>query len=715
MATGMVRALWLVLATGLAIGSGQRVLAQVAAPTPKPPETVIKVSVKLVQVDATVTDEKGHAVRDLQAQDFEILQDGKPQVITNFSYVNPPVNTRPGARADIPSGNPNKVRFQDIHRTVALVVDDLGLSFESTVRTRMALLHYVDTELQPGDLAAVVCTGSGVGALQQFTTDRRLLRAAIDHIRFNPIGGGSQGAFAPLESHLTNFPDGVNLASGQGGRRPGTGPGGIGNGNGDEWRQTFVAGSLGAIRYIVEGLHELPGRKMMVLFSENTQVFFNGQNSERVREALRVLVDAANRSAVVIYAIDPGGLRTTALTAGDDTARTDPIALLGIASARSNQEFDSQEGMRELTQATGGLFLHGNNYIDEMLQHAMEDAAGYYLIGYRPDAATFDSKTGKPQFHSLKVKLLRPGYKVRSRSGFFGVEDGERPSNTGTPREQLLKAMVSPFSSGDVHVRLTALFNVDEKAGPVLNSMLYIDAHELQFVHQPDGKRKATFDAVAVTFDENGAAADSSERTFEVQAKDDEQYEKLLKTGVVFLVQHPAKKPGPYQMRVAVRDSGSGSIGSANEFIEVPDLHHGRLAVSSITLTTGAGLTEQGELASDSSGQVRAYTPAVRAFKPGEAVVYVYQVLNAHPGENKQGSVEAQVRLFRNGEPIFTGTPAAPVTAGSSTAARMVCGGAIQLGQKMTPGDYVLQIAVTDKLAKEKHGLVTQAVDFEVQ
>jgi hypothetical protein len=203
MATGMVRALWLVLATGLAIGSGQRVLAQVAAPTPKPPETVIKVSVKLVQVDATVTDEKGHSVRDLQAQDFEILQDGKPQVITNFSYVNPPVNTRPGARADIPSGNPNKVRFQDIHRTVALVVDDLGLSFESTVRTRMALLHYVDTELQPGDLAAVVCTGSGVGALQQFTTDRRLLRAAIDHIRFNPMGGGPAGCVraAGVASH----------------------------------------------------------------------------------------------------------------------------------------------------------------------------------------------------------------------------------------------------------------------------------------------------------------------------------------------------------------------------------------------------------------------------------------------------------------------------------------------------------------------------------
>jgi VWFA-related protein len=669
------------------------------------PGTVIKVSVKLVQVDATVTDEKGQQVRDLRPQDFEILQDGKPQVITNFSYISPPEKMHSVGHTNGPSGDPNIVRFQDIHRTIALVVDDLGLDFESAVRTRSALKHYVDTELQAGDLVAVVRTGSGVGALQQFTTDRHILDAAVDRVRYNPIGGGPQGAFAPIESHLTNVRDGVNPSGGQGG---------LVNPQ-DEWHQTFIAGSLGAVRYVVEGLRDLPGRKTLVLFSENTQMFFNGEPSQRVRDALKKLVDEANRSAVVVYAIDPGGLRYTGLTAVDDTARSDPQSLLTTDLARSNREYESREGMRQLAEETGGLFLHNGNDLEQELRKAIDDAGGYYLLGYRPEAKTFDARTGEPQFHRLRVRVRRPGLRVRSRSGFLGVEDGDKPQSGGTPRQQLLRALVSPFSSGDVHVRLTALFNMDERKGPVLDSMLYVDAHELHFTRTPDGGQLATFTAVAVTFDENGLPADSSERTFSVRAKDDEKYRELLKVGLVYVLQHPVKKPGPYQMRVAIRDESSRAIGSASQFIEVPDVHHGKLAVSSILLTTGDGLTGDGEQVKDASGQLQSYTPALRAFKPGQPVVYVYQILNAHATSTKQTELEAQVRLFRNGEPIFSGVPATPVMQDASTPARLVCGGAIQLGAKMSPGDYVLEVAVTDKLAKGKYSLVKQAIDFEVQ
>ena len=264
-------------------------------------------------------------------------------------------------------------------------------------------------------------------------------------------------------------------------------------------------------------------------------------------------------------------------------------------------------------------------------------------------------------------------------------------------------------------MRLTALFNMDERKGPVLDSMLYVDAHELHFTRTPDGGQLATFTAVAVTFDENGLPADSSERTFSVRAKDDEKYRELLKVGLVYVLQHPVKKPGPYQMRVAIRDESSRAIGSASQFIEVPDVHHGKLAVSSILLTTGDGLTGDGEQVKDASGQLQSYTPALRAFKPGQPVVYVYQILNAHATSTKQTELEAQVRLFRNGEPIFSGVPATPVMQDASTPARLVCGGAIQLGAKMSPGDYVLEVAVTDKLAKGKYSLVKQAIDFEVQ
>ena len=66
---------------------------------------------------------------------------------------------------------------------LAIVVDDLGLSHESTAYVRMMLTRYVDTKIAPGDLVAIIRTAGGVGTLQQFTTDRRLLHAAIDRVR----------------------------------------------------------------------------------------------------------------------------------------------------------------------------------------------------------------------------------------------------------------------------------------------------------------------------------------------------------------------------------------------------------------------------------------------------------------------------------------------------------------------------------------------------
>src|SRR5687767_5307097 len=104
---------------------------------PSPP--VIRINVNLVQVDAVVTDSKGNPVTNLKAEDFEIFQDGKPQVITNFEFVDVRSGVRAvPARGPAPRGNAPGVpppptrglRPQQIRRTIAIVVDDLGLSFD---------------------------------------------------------------------------------------------------------------------------------------------------------------------------------------------------------------------------------------------------------------------------------------------------------------------------------------------------------------------------------------------------------------------------------------------------------------------------------------------------------------------------------------------------------------------------------------------------------
>jgi VWFA-related protein len=674
----------------------------------QPSDMVIRINVNLVQVDAVVVDAKDQPVTDLKKEDFIVLQDGKPQAITNFSFV----NTKEGvvrtttAKAAAPAKGvppppppPMASRPKQIRRTVALVVDDLGLSFDSIARVRQSLKKYVDQEMQPNDLVAVIRTGAGMGSLQQFTSDKRMLYAAIDHVKYNAFGRVGISSFAPLQAVDASGIDTTNADN--------------------EREQIFSAGTMGAIQYVVEGLKELPGRKSVVLFSENLKLMYNGEQSQRVQDSIRRLGDAANRASVVIYSIDPRGLVYTGLTAADNTNGRTPEQISQIGMQRSQDMFDSQEGMVTLARETGGLFMQNTNDISGALTKVMADGNGYYLIGYHPDASTFDVKTGQPKFHSLAVRVKRPGLHVRYRSGFFGTSDRETAPVPRTRNAQIAHALASPFGTGALHLRLTSLFSHAAKNGPYINSLLYFDPRELQFTDEPDDWHKAVIDVVCMTFGDTGQSVDTTDKTWTIRLKGD-TYRNVLKQGMVYSVHVAVKKPGAYQMRVVMRDATSEMIGSASQFIDVPDINKGRLALSGIVLRaevpqakTPAGPDHpEGEQPTDIDPQG---TPAVRIFKPGTAIAYGYQILNAQADSAKQPELEVQTRLFRDGNQVYAGKPTPLPVSGQEDPKRLIGGGRMQLGGKITPGDYVLQVIVTDKLAKEKFRVATQSMDFEIK
>src|SRR6476469_7899359 len=187
-------------------------------PQPTPPQTepqqssrsndddVVRITTNLVQLDAVVTDKNGNLVKDLRADEVQIFEDGRQQKITNFSLVNVESPTPATAVAPKDKSAPplpaTRLHPEDVRRTIALVVDDLGLSFESTYYTRRALKKFVVEQMQPGDLVAIIRTSGGIGALQQFTADKRQLYAAIERLKWFVNGRSSVGAFAPMEGKL---------------------------------------------------------------------------------------------------------------------------------------------------------------------------------------------------------------------------------------------------------------------------------------------------------------------------------------------------------------------------------------------------------------------------------------------------------------------------------------------------------------------------------
>lgn len=703
--------LLIVLFSALCLGA-QIPRPSASPPTPAEDADVVKITTSLIQVDVTVTDSRGNIIRDLRPEEIEIYENGKKQKISNLSFVS---NVRETAEQEAPVNRtaPNvpvaPLRQEQVRRTVALVVDDLTLSFESTYYVRRALKKYVDEQMREGDLVAIIRTGAGIGALQQFTSDKRMLYAAIEKIRWNPNGTGRIGAFAPLEAKPPTEPTpepepGERTAEGQ-------------QREFDDFRSNyFVTGTLGAVNYVVRGMAELPGRKSIMLLSDGFRMFNRDASgtveTSRIMESLRRLVDQANRSSVVIYTLDPRGLQVTGLTAADNTSGRSMEEIREAESERGNELSETQDGLRYLARQTGGFAFINNNDLSGGIRRVLDDQS-YYLVAYEPEEETFDPKTRR--FNRLDVRVLRKGARTRYRSGFFGVSDDAVTAANRSSRGDIMHAITSPFAVNEVNVRLNSLFGVHPKAGSHLRSLLHVPATDITFADGPNESKIAKFDVVAVAFGDNGIPVDSLARSYTLTVEK-KKYESLSKTGFVYDFAFPIKKPGAYQLRIAIKDNATNRIGSASQFVDVPNLKKNRLTL------TGAGL----ENISMQLWEKRAANPnltdtgdtdplmdtSLRRFKRGTILSFALSVYNAKTGSGGV-ALSSQVRLFRDGAVVYEG-PLRPFTPTAAPDGSSVFMSSLSLAASMATGDYALQVEITDNNAKGKYKTATQFIQFEI-
>ncbi len=266
-----------------------------------------------------------------------------------------------------------------------------------------------------------------------------------------------------------------------------------------------------------------------------------------------------------------------------------------------------------------------------------------------------------------------------------------------------------------------------------MRSLVHIEARDLTFTEEADGWHKAVFDILAVTFGDNGTIVDELSRTHTVRIRG-ESYRRALEDGLVFILTVPVKKPGAYQLRTALRDVSSERVGSASQFIEVPNIGKNRLTLSGIIVSGSDPAVKRGATANKDNESSTAATPdaqankeeestnsdpqagpAVRRFRRGMVLGYGYAVYNATLDKGSaRPQIQIQMRLFRDGKEVFTGR-VQPFDASDQTdLKRLMAGGALQLGTEMIPGEYILQVIVTDPLAKEKYRTATQWIDFEI-
>lgn len=743
-----MKKLFFILLVSLAVSLSA--LAQTPAPSATPPietdEDVVKISTALIQLDVVVTDKSGKLVTDLKPEDFEITENGERQTITNLSYfAGQKISTSDADLNAVGGSNQAMPTVGEVRRTVAIVVDDAGLSAQSINLVKKELVKFISEQIQPNDLVAIIKTSGSVGVLQQFTTDRKKMLAIIENLRYQPLTGGGLGALAPIsisfnEQIQANMSGGELSDRGRGILEQRTSVEFLNNLNKNI---VVTAGALGVLNSTIGAMSRLPGRKSVLYIADGIRSLFGGAGSSSINnrnakggdlgiansgdsssifadsreleEKLRGITEIANRATIAVYTLDPRGTVPTSFSATDMMRGGMSDRELGgqnetDMNARGNELKTSQLGMKFLSAETSGKAFVNTNDLGKSLRETLDSQSGYYILAYQPDSETFDA--GKRRFNKLNVKVKRPNLNVSYRSGFFNIAETTEEKSASTPERVFLQKLFSPYKYGDVNLQIASIFAADEQAATV-RAFIGIEPKDLQFASGADGSRTAQFDVVAVAFNRDGIPISQVGKRFDIKVSP-KGYEKLLQDGIASSLSFATKIKGAQQIKVAIRDVSTNKIGTASQTIEVPDFDKKTVGISGILLqnyttqewqNAQTGKTQLNP--SETANRMQANT-ARRQFKKGTVLSFNYAVYAAPSLRSK---AQTQFAVFKDGKELFKGSAEELNVAPTGKMQRLNRGGAFLLGTDMTAGRYVLRISVGGDALKE---IEIQQIDFEL-
>ncbi len=665
----------------------------------------------LVLVDVRVWDKSGKPVADLTRDDFRVFEDGQPRKITSFSLENveklaeATAENGPPPTIDLgkvpPGVEPARV-LQD-HRLVTLYFDMASMPVDDLGRALKAATDFVNTQMTPADLVALVTYTLTLNVVRNFTNDRAAILRAIQGIRVGEAssraGAGSQGeagttnsngeevvaqdvsaAFTPDETEFNIF-------------------------NTDE--------KLLAVESLSRMLGDLPGRKIVIDFSSGIE-----RTGIENQAQLRAATDAANRANVSLYTMDARGL--AALPPGGDASSASPAGTALYTGSAVASQFSSLHGSREtlasLAADTGGRDFYDMNDFKLAFQQIENENSSYYLLGYSPAYTRSDGR-----FRRIRVEVSRPGVKVQARPGYYAPK-GFRQFTREDKDLQLVQALEedSPFVDLPMAVETASFRRPDRKIDVVLAAK--IPGSAVSFLTK-SATHQTEFDFVWRATDSSGRTVAMLRDTLPVKLTG-ETYERVLRGNILYegTVVLP---PGKYRLKVVARENQTGSLGTFEQEFSLPDVAGKVMTLSSVVLSnelqdvTAAGVSRPRKRAADDTRPLvvggQAVLPSVtRVFRTNQEL-YVYLESYAGPLPVRAGQA-----LTLHGSP---GGPA-PAPFVSPEVALVFFRGGVKVGeagpfpgkhekmpldrglyfvhmplQEFPPGRYWLQVNVLDATA----------------
>lgn len=526
--------------------------------------TVLQVHTRLVVMDVVALDEHGHAVTDLKAKDFSVLEDGKPQTVRAFGFEHP---FTPDPKEQVPALPPNVFTNMPLFHTNSalnvILLDVLNTSLTDQSYARSKVLHYLDN-MPPNEPTAIYVMGNRLRMVHDFTTDHAALKEAMEKTSIE-------------SSLLSETPIDDLPAQGSAG---GVDTGAAAREMDQLRRRVRIDSSLYALQTIAHALAGYEGRKNLIWVSAAFPLTINPNteldddagspfdemenNGQKTAKTAQILTD----SQVSIYPVDPRGLATfsTFSAANPGPTSRNPNAFANSLMADSRKLTAAHDTMNLLAENTGGKAFYNRNDLDKAIFEGVTDGSTYYLLGYYPENKKWDGK-----FRKVQIKINREGVKLRYRLGYYAADPqpGEiKPDNKKRDRDlgDALRLGAPMLTSLFFEVGVMAPTAQSQNKVTVNYAVL---PHALRIQRGDDGLEHADLECVVQAFNEKGKPAGSTMSTAQAAMKP-ETYQKVLKTG--FPCRNQIELPaGSYQLRFAVRDAHTGLIGTAEGKVTVAE------------------------------------------------------------------------------------------------------------------------------------------------
>jgi len=582
----------------LLLFAGALVAGQQPSP-PKDPGLVLRVTTRMVLVDAIVLDKQGHPVKGLKSDDFALTEDGVHQSIASFSEHNseranaaPP----PVLPPHVTTNRPAVTQANAENGTVAaLLLDGLNTPAQNQIYVKQQMLEFLARQHDPNTKLAVIALTNKLTVLQDFTQDPLLLRAALSrYLAQTPAlarsGGQMETPSASVPAATVNLP--AQARGGPTGSGPDPGlPATLAAGGSsasifediaymmDRFeresenfsRDTRISATLSALEQIARFMSGQNGRKVLLWFSTGFPFSVVGDSPSAMEaernygDQIRRTINLLNDAHVATYTIDAGGLVPESLGDPSLSGRdSEGKVHLGIdanraLSSEAFQRFSTHDALESIARDTGGRYFGNRNDLDQAIQSALTESSSYYMVGYYPSQKKWDGK-----FRNIKLQVDRPGTQLRYRRGYFAVNPSDWRKDNG---ERILAGALSANSLPSTEVTFMARALPPQPDSDTVVEFA-VDPSTLSFQTEAGNLHYSMLQFEVQAFTPEGKRVKAEVQTAEASLPEP-TYQRVSKQ--VLPMNVPIRlAPGKYILRLGVRDNLTGLFGTADLALEVP-------------------------------------------------------------------------------------------------------------------------------------------------